>query len=90
MSEPPEIELDRHEWRLKGAKRIKAFKKQPRAPIGRERGPLAKFLVTLCGIWAGCVIIWAHQVHGQNPWVIGPIALGPGLFVLFIMHMNDG
>jgi hypothetical protein len=89
MSETPLIELERHEWRLKGARRVTPFKKQPARPSGRERGPLVKWMMTFFGVWAGLVIIWAHEVPGQNPWIIAPISIGPGLLALLIMLLND-
>lgn len=84
------IELDPSEWRLKGARRIKAFKKQPAVPIGNPayRGGF-RFLVTVCGIWAGIVITWARATPGQDPLTIAAVALGPGLILLGLLVLFD-
>jgi len=86
----PDIELDPHEWRLKGTKRIKPFKPQPKIPPSKPiyYSPVFSVLAWIFGIWAACVITLAHSVPGQDPWVIALISLGPigimlGLMVFF-------
>jgi hypothetical protein len=86
-----ELDLDPHEWRLKGSKRIKPFKKQPEIPRGREAysRPIFTVLAIMAGLWAAVVIIWAHANPGQNPWMIGPLSMGPGLLMLALMILRD-
>lgn len=94
MTEPPLVELQPHEWRLKGAKRAKPpkpFTPQPTVPRGKAiyHSPIFGFLAVVFGIWAACVIAWAHSTPGQNAWTIAFISMGPISLMLVIMWLAD-
>lgn len=83
-----DIDLDPHEWRLKGTKRIKPFKPQP-VPPDRPTGPLLKFFTWLMGIWCGICLIVVKQFDHADGFLVFCIAAGPFLVTALILILID-
>lgn len=84
-----DIELEPHEWRLKGAKRIKPFKPQPKVPLGKPiySSPIFSILAVAFGVWA--VVAFAVIPHDTARWVIFSVAFGPISLMLILMVLFD-
>lgn len=87
-----EIDLQPHEWRLKGTKRVKpppTFKPQPRVPAGKPiyYSRVFSVLAWIFGIWAAAILTWApEQMAG---WKLLLIAYGPVGLMLTLMVLFD-
>lgn len=84
-----DIELEPHEWRLKGAKCIKPFKPQPKVPLGKPLyySPIFSVLAVAFGIWP--VLALLIVPHGTVRWLALAIAFGPIAVMLTLMVLFD-
>jgi hypothetical protein len=88
MSDRPPLDLEPHEWRLKGAKRTKPFRPPPMAPYKPTTG-LIKLLTWLSGIW--CAICWivVKQFDHADGLTVFIISMGPFLVLAFVLIIRD-
>lgn len=82
------IDLDPHEWRLRGAKRIKPFRPQPRPPA-KQAGPALKVWTWITGIWCALCMIVVKQFDHADGFTMFCIAAGPFLVTALILILTD-